>query len=197
MLKYHAIHNYNRDRKMKINYQKELEKITKIIKNNPRGVTIKEISEKIGVNRNVVGKYLDVLQIEGKVDVKKFGRSHVYFPAQSVPISTMFDYSNDYIIVVRKDMIAIEINNPFIKYLKLGNKEKTIGKHIKTLPFAKDCPKMTEKITKALEKQQILKEEITYKGKNNSKTDHFQAKFIPTILDNGEQGVTIIISKIK
>ena len=116
MLKYHPRHIYICDREMKINYQKELEKIKKIIKNNPRGVTIKEISEKIGVNRNAVGKYLDVLQMEGKVDVKKFGRSHVYFPAQSVPISTMFDYSNDFMVVVRKDLTTVEINNPFIKY---------------------------------------------------------------------------------
>ena len=180
---------------MKINYQRELEKIKKIIKNNPRGVTIKEISEKIGVNRNAVGKYLDVLQMEGKVDVKKFGRSHVYFPAQSVPISTMFDYSNDFMVVVRKDLTTVEINNPFIKYLELGNKEKTIGKHVKNLPFAKEYPKMTENISETLEKQQILKDDIKYKGKNKSKTDHFQAKFIPTILNDGEQGVTIIISK--
>lgn len=185
------------DKKMKINYQKELEKIIIIIKNNPRGVTIKEISEKINVNRNAVGKYLDVLQMEGKVDVKKFGRSHVYFPAQSVPISTMFDYSNDFIVVVRKDMTAIEINTPFIKYLGLTNKEKNIGKHINTLPFAKEYPKMTENILEALDKQQILKEDIKYKRKNQSKTDYFQAKFIPTRLNDGEQGVTVIISKIK
>jgi hypothetical protein len=55
---------------------------------------------------------------------------------------------------------------------------------------------MTENILKALEKQQILKDDIKYKGKNHSKTDHFRAKFIPTTLNDGEQGVTIIISKI-
>jgi len=182
---------------MKINYQKELEKIIVIIKNNPRGVTIKEISEKIDINRNAVGKYLDVLQMEGKVDVKKFGRSHVYFPSQSVPISTMFDYSNDFIVVVRKDMTAVEINTPFIKYLGLPSKEKNIGKHINTLPFTKEYPKMTDNILEALETQQILKDDIKYKAKNNSKFDYFQAKFIPTRLNDGEQGVTIILSKIK
>jgi PAS domain S-box-containing protein len=181
---------------MKISYQKELEKIKKIIKDNPRGVTIKEIAKKIGVNRNVVGKYLDVLQIGGEVEAKKFGRSHVYFPAQSVPISTMFDYTNDFIVVVRKDMTTVEINTPFIKYLGLVNKEKTIGKHIKNLPFAKEHTKITENILGALKKQQILEDDIKYKTKNGSKTDHFRAKFIPTTLNDGEQGVTVIISKI-
>ncbi|HEC87136.1 MAG TPA: winged helix-turn-helix transcriptional regulator, partial [Thermoplasmatales archaeon] len=46
---------------MKIEYHKELEKILEIVKKNPKGSTIKEISEKIGVNRNAVAKYLDVL----------------------------------------------------------------------------------------------------------------------------------------
>ena len=94
---------------MKIEYQKELEKIKKILEEKPRGVTIKEISKKIGVNRNVVAKYLDVLQIEGQIEVERFGRSKVYFPSSSVPLSTMFDFSYDLIIIVGADMNIIEI----------------------------------------------------------------------------------------
>ena len=123
-LKYYKIRVDN----MKMIYQKELEKIKKIIKGKPRGTTVKEISEKINVNRNVVAKYLDVLQMAGEVDVEKYGRSKVYFPSKSVPISTIFDFSNDFIIVVRKDMTTVEINTPFIKYLGLMKKDKIVGK---------------------------------------------------------------------
>ncbi len=181
---------------MKISYQKELDKIKKIIKESPRGTTTKEIAKKIGVNRNVVGKYLDVLQVRGEVDVEKFGRSKVYFTSKSVPISAMFDYTNEFIVVVTKDMKAIEINSPFVKYLGLGKKEKIIGKHIKNLPISKSHLKMTSNITKALEKQEILEDKIKYKGNNKSKPDHLYAKYVPTVLEDGEKGVTIIISKI-
>ena len=165
-------------------YQKQLEKIKKIIKGNPRGTKIKEISKKININRNVIAKYLDVLQMAGQIEVEKFGRSKVYFPARSIPISAMFDFSNELIIVVRKDMTAVEINNPFVKYLGMANKEKIIGKNIKTLHFAKDHPKMTENILDALKDQQIHEEKIQYNRKNSSKTDSFQVKFIPTRLSD-------------
>jgi len=99
---------------MKLAYQKELDKIKKIVKERPRGCTIKEISQKIGINRNVVAKYLDLLQIEGAIDMEKFGRSKVYFPSQSVPISAMFDFSSEFIVVVNNDLHIVEINTPLI-----------------------------------------------------------------------------------
>lgn len=182
--------------KMEISYQKELEKIKKIIAERPRGITTKEIAKKIGINRNVVGKYLDVLQVRGEVDVEKYGRSKVYFSSKSVPISAMFDYANEFLVVVTKDMKTIEINNPFIKYLGLVKKEEIIGKHIKNLPFAEDSPKMADNIIKALEKQETLESEIKYKGNNKSKSDSFRAKFVPTVLKDGEKGVAVILSKI-
>ena len=181
---------------MKVSYQKELEKIKKIIKEKPRGITTKEIAKKIGINRNAVGKYLDVLQMAGEVDVEKFGRSKVYFSSKSVPISTVFDYANDFVIVVTKDMTTAEINTPFIRYLGVMKKDKIIGKNIKNLPFAKDFSKMTDDIIKALEKQEILEDEIKYKGNKNSKSDLFRVKFVPTALKDGEKGVVVLLSKI-
>jgi len=179
---------------MRLEYKKELEKIKKILDANPHGTTIKEVSNKIGLNRNVVAKYLDVLQIAGQVEIEKFGRSKVYFPAHSVPLSSMFDFANDFIIVVRKDMTTVQINNPFVKYLGIESKKKIIGKKIDDLSFTKDHPKMTKDIIKALEDQQIHKDNISHKRKNSRKVDTFKAKFIPTTLTDGEQGVTIILS---
>ena len=181
---------------MKISYQKELEKIKEILKTKPRGVTTNEIAKKLGINRNVVGKYLDVLQMSGDVDVEQFGRSKVYFPAKSIPVSSMFDYSNDFLIVVTKDMETVEINNPFLRYLGLPKKDRLIGKNIQNLSFTKEFPKMTEYITDAFEKQEILVNKIQHKGNNTSKPDYFRVKFVPTILKDGEKAITVILTKI-
>jgi len=183
---------------MELFYQKELEKIKKIIKKK-KGTTVKEISEKIGINRNAVAKYLDVLQTAGEVKVKKFGRSKVYFPSHSAPISTfpltfMFDFSYELIVVVSNDMNIIEINTPLVKYLNLLKKEKIMGKPIKNLPIAKSCPKMTDDILKVLKNQEILEDKIEYKRKNSSTSDRFLVKFVPTTFDDGETGVTVIMS---
>jgi len=178
---------------MKIEYQKELVKIKKIIDEKPRGVTIKEISKKIGVNRNVVAKYLDVLQIQGQIEIEKFGRSKVYFPSHSVPLSTMFDFSYELIIVVGENMNIVEINSPFIKYLGLLKKDKLIGKPVKTLSIVKSYPKMTGTILEVLDKKQIYEDKFEYRKEHSKTPDHFQVKFIPTTLRNGESGVTIIL----
>jgi DNA-binding transcriptional regulator LsrR (DeoR family) len=180
---------------MKISYEKELDKIKKIVKESPRGITTKDIAKKIGINRNVVGKYLDVLQVKGEVDVEKFGRSKVYFSSRSVPVSAVFDYAKEFIIVVTKDMKTIEINNPFVKYLGLAKKEDVIGKLIKNLPISESHPKMTDNIKDALEKQEILEDNIVYNGNKNSKPDRLHAKYIPAVLKDGEKGVAIILSK--
>ena len=195
MHKYTMKYYKTRVNPMKMIYQKELDKIKKIIKGNPRGTTLKEISEKINVNRNVVAKYLDVLQMAGEVDVEKYGRSKVYYPSKSVPISTIFDFSNDFIIVVRKDMTTVEINSPFIKYLGLMKKDKIVGKNITDLSLVKAHTKIKEHIVESLEKQEVLEEEIKYKVKDHSTPDHLHAKYIPTTLKDGEKGVAVIFSK--
>ena len=109
----------------------------------------------------------------------------------------MFDYSNEFILVVTTDMKAVEINTPFVEYLGLMNKDEIIGKHIKNLPILKTLPKMVSNIMKVLEQQEILEDKIKYRGENSSTLDHFRVKFVPTVLKDGEKGVAVILSKIK
>jgi hypothetical protein len=183
------------DETMKVSYQKELDKIKRIIQEKPRGTTTKEIAKNIGINRNAVGKYLDVLQTTGEVDVEVYGRSKVYFPPKSVPISTMIDYSNELILVVSNTMTILEINTPFVNFIGLKEKEKLIGKPIKNYPIASINKKMNENIIKTLETQEIFEDEIEYKKTANSKPEHFRVKYVPIILKDGEKGATIILSK--
>ncbi|HID25496.1 MAG TPA: winged helix-turn-helix transcriptional regulator [Thermoplasmata archaeon] len=181
---------------MKIEYHKELKKILEIVKKNPKGSTIKEISEKIGVNRNAVAKYLDVLQVAGQVEVKKYGPAKVYFPSRSIPISTLFEFSDDFIIIVEKNMTTVEINTPFLNYLELLNKDKVIGKPIKNLPFTKAYQKMTDNIRETLEKQEILEDEFEYRKNSTAKPEHFKIKFIPTTFNDGGSGVVVMLKRV-
>ena len=103
---------------------------------------------------------------------------------------------NEFIIVVTTDMKPVEINTPFIKYLGIMNKDQIIGKNIENLQISDSDPKLASNIIKALEKQEILKEKIKIKTKNNQSSDNFQVKFIPTVLKDGEKGIIIILSKI-
>ena len=78
-------------------YQHEITLIKKILQENPKGMTVTDISRKIKINRNSVAKYLDIMRISGHVEMITFGPAKVFFPSRRVPISNMLNYTSDFI----------------------------------------------------------------------------------------------------
>ncbi len=181
---------------MEIDYYEELERVLEIVRRHPKGCTIKEVSREIGINRNAVAKYLDVLQVAGQVEMKRIGPAKVYFPSKSVPISVLFDFSDEFIIIVDEKLIAIEANRPFLKYIEASDKDEIIGKPVTELPVVNSLPQMTENIKKALEEYQILEERFVYDKNDGTKSEEFIARFVPTTFNNGEKGVALLIKKL-
>ncbi len=54
-------------------------KIKNLLKKDPRGLNIREISEKLSINRNSVAKLLDILTAKEEVEIRIHGRSKIYF----------------------------------------------------------------------------------------------------------------------
>jgi PAS domain S-box-containing protein len=57
-------------------------KIKNLLKKDPRGLNIREISEKLTINRNSVAKLLDILAAKEEVEIRVYGRSKIYYPAK-------------------------------------------------------------------------------------------------------------------
>ena len=57
-------------------------KIKNLLKKDPRGLNIREISEKLHINRNSVAKLLDILTAKDEVEIRVHGRSKIYYPAK-------------------------------------------------------------------------------------------------------------------
>ena len=57
-------------------------KIKDLLKNNQRGLNIREISEKLKINRNSVAKLLDILTAKEEVEIRVHGRSKIYYLAK-------------------------------------------------------------------------------------------------------------------
>jgi len=107
-------------------YQQEIEIIQSILKENPKGMTVTDISRKIKINRNSVAKYLDIMRISGLVDMITFGPAKVYFPTRRVPINDMLNYTSDYILIFDSNMKITMINDSFLNFLDL-NRKNIIG----------------------------------------------------------------------
>ena len=174
-------------------YQKELEKIKEILKENPRGMTVSDISRKININRNSVAKYLDVLLISGQAEMVTFGPARVFFPSRRIPISSMLNFTSDYIILLDKDLKINQMNDKLEKLLGT-QREELVGIKINNIPFTLfQTPEILDNIQKALDGNNIT---IETKSQYEEELLFYQVRIIPTTFDTGEPGITLILKDI-
>ena len=104
-------------------YQQEITMIKRILQENPKGMTVTDISRKIKINRNSVAKYLDIMRISGHVEMITFGPAKVFFPSRRVPIHDMLNYTSDYILVFDSNLKITMANDSFIDFLGVPREE--------------------------------------------------------------------------
>lgn len=174
-------------------YEKELAFVKKVLKENPKGMTVSDISKEIKINRNSVAKYLDVLLISGHVEMRTIGPAKVFSISHRVPLSAMLNFSSDYILVLDKDLKVVQVNDNLLDLAKV-KRESLLGKGIEECPYSPlNNAKMISKIKDALEGKDFTMETGF---KPARKEFYFKIKLIPTTFEDGEQGVTILAENI-
>jgi len=175
-------------------YQTEIIQIQQILKENPKGMTVTDISRKIKINRNSVAKYLDIMRTSGLVEMITFGPAKVFFPSRRVPIPTMLDLTSDYILIIDKDMRIIMINDSFLDFVGM-DRINLIGQNIEDMfvkKFDNNLDIMSE-IRDALNGNSCSKD-INFKIKEEH--TFLKIRVVPTTFEDGKFGVTIIIKNI-
>ncbi len=172
-------------------YQKEIEYIGQFLKENPKGMTVTDISRKIKINRNSVAKYLDIMRISGLVEMITFGPAKVFFPSRRVPINNLLNFTSDYILIFDKNLTITLINETFLEFLRM-KREGIIGQTIDhtNLSFFKDNTEISLGINEALEGKCYTKDISLHIDKEDI---YFGIKIIPTTFEDGRHGVTLII----
>jgi PAS domain S-box-containing protein len=162
------------------------------MKDYPRGLTITEISKKISVNRNSVAKYLDVMLISGEIEQRLVGRAKLFYPSQRIPVSALLDYSSDYIMVFNEKLIVTQVNKKFLELMKL-ERDEIIGQRLSDAPsyILNDTDLKASIMNCFAEKTPIY--EMNYKKIFDQ---IFRLKFIPTIFNDGSNGVTLIMEDV-
>jgi PAS domain S-box-containing protein len=173
--------------------QKPLSEITKVLKTNPRGMTVTQISKEIDLNRNSVAKYLEVLLISGHVEMRSYGPAKVFFLSQRVPISAMLEFSSDYLLILDRDLKVIRVNDKFLSLLDV-ERENLIGQRIEdaSIPVF-GTKEIVSNMRAALNGKQITQKIVYSVGE----TEYcFNTKIIPTTFEDGLPGVTVILENI-
>jgi PAS domain S-box-containing protein len=173
-------------------YQQELTAIKDLLKKNPEGMSVTDISKALKRNKNTIGRYLDILLISGHVDMRTYGMAKVYTISQRVPLSAMLSYSRELIMVLDNESRIIDINDNFLKVLQLP-REGTLGKSISFLESPEvDVHELLETISTGAADQETV---VTFHVRN-SEDRIFRQKCVPTVFDDGRKGLTIILDDI-
>jgi len=173
--------------------QGQLSNIRKVLKANPRGMTVSQISKEINLNRNSVAKYLEVLLISGHVEMRSYGPAKVFFLSQRVPISAMLDFSSDYMLVLDRDFRVVNVNDNFLKLVGM-EREDLLGHRIEdvSLPIF-DTAEIMSSLEAALNGKEIKREMDCSVGE----IDYcFNVKIVPTTFEDGLPGVTVILENM-
>jgi len=171
-------------------YKQEISLIKKVLKENPKGMTVTDISRKIKVNRNSVAKYLDIMHVSGHVDMITFGPAKVFFPSRRVPILDMLNYTSDYILVFDADLKITMVNDSFLDFIKI-NRDELLGQTIDTIvKVFKDHPEMLVGIQEVLEGKNFM-QHINFQLEEEYY--FFKVNIVPTTFEDGRHGGTIVI----
>lgn len=171
--------------------QELLDRILNILKFKSKGMTITEISHVTNIHRNSIAKYLQVLLASGKVDVQLIGNAKVYTLSRRLPINSMLHCSPDLIILLNQNRKIIQVNDKYLKYFDLDEKN-VLNKEIShpAIPVISE-ENLLPLIDNSIENGEKCCREImyTYQGRSY----YFLIKYIPSVLEDGEHGLIIII----
>jgi len=163
------------------------------LKEHPRGMSVSDLAAAVGVNRNTVSRYLDVLLVSGQVEMETYGKAKVFYLSQRAPIAAMLNFSSDLVLVLDRDRRIVQANDAVCAFAG-RERDEILGKSIEESPLAAfDHPLIRSRITDALNGSEVT-EELRFL--RHDEELFFRIKFLPTVFNDGAPGVTIILENI-
>jgi PAS domain S-box-containing protein len=168
----------------------EVTTIRQLLSGHTEGLTIRSISAMLGMNRNSVAKYLDILQMQGGVTLKRSGPSKIYCLADKLPAAAVLRLAKSHVIIFNQTLLVTDINDSFLEFLKCSKKD-IVGKSPDLLPFAMQCQP---------ELPMLIKEGIRGRENRIAAMIRMGDNAVPVILtcspvffENGNNGVSLTI----
>jgi PAS domain S-box-containing protein len=169
-----------------------LDQIRNLLKKNPRGMSISEIAEQLGMKRNVISGDLNYLERLGHVEMQSIGTSKVYFPTMNIPLSGILNYSSDMILILDDNRTVLEVNAPFLK-MTGKSREETVGK-----PLEECAGPVFEAILSMEENEEEIQDLPLWLPRLDDPRGirHLRVKQIPAVFENTRRGTMIMIEDI-
>ncbi|NMB79199.1 MAG: PAS domain S-box protein [Methanomicrobiales archaeon] len=164
--------------------------IKELLAKHPDGMSIRQVSEMLGINRNSVAKYLDMLQMQGRVTVRRLGAAKIYSLGNRLPADAVFRLARSGVIQFNHMLIVIGLNATAEESLRVS-RDEILGKKIRDLPFTLECnPDIHHLLLNGLKGNErrtdarIIAGDRTFAGK---------VTVSPVFFENGSPGVSLVI----
>jgi PAS domain-containing protein len=168
----------------------EASRIRAVLRDQPQGLSIKEISAAVGMSRNSVAKYLEVLSATGQLELRHVGNAKLYTLSQRVPVGNILNYAKELIIVLDRSLAITEASDSFCSFAG-APREALLHTHLSAPPASLLTPAEETTLAGLLNGGSPWKKEIRLvRGATELFLD---GRFIPTALQNGEPGITLIL----
>ena len=164
-----------------------------MLKTNPQGMSLREISEAIGMNRVTVARHLDVLIASGRVEMVQFGQAKVFYLSQRVPVKSLINCLSDIILVVDDRMKIRQFNTAFLKFFG-GTEEDYYGIPVGDVFLSDDNEGYPFVSFDMALRGRTTTEEIAV-SRGEEKID-LNVYLYPCIFENGERSVSIVMTDI-
>ncbi|KQC10613.1 MAG: hypothetical protein APR55_08925, partial [Methanolinea sp. SDB] len=173
--------------------RERMNQIKQIIKRNPRGMSISDITSEMEMNRNLVSHYLDMLLVSGDVEMERIGAAKVYFLSHRVPVSAMLEFSSDLVIALDGEQRILMVNQAILDLLEI-NRDCLLGIQLKDHqnPFIKTLRDYLPPEGSPPVAQQDREISCTI----GNREVHLRMKQVLTGFEDGSQGITLILEDI-
>jgi PAS domain S-box-containing protein len=173
--------------------ESEQDRIRDLLRDNPKGLTIEEVSKKLLLNRATAAKYLNSMMISGQAELRELGRAKVFYLSQRLPLTNLLSLSSDLILILDRDLFIQEVNEPFLSLFgqtREGLKGKVI-RHSGLAPwFSED---ILDSVAQALGGTEISRE-VHFRISDDDR--FFRMKLIPQVFEGGGHAVGMILEDI-
>lgn len=171
----------------------EQARIRDLLKDNPKGLTIEEVSKKLSLNRATAAKYLNSMMISGQAELRELGRAKIFYLSQRLPMINMLSLSSELILILDRDLFIQEVNESFLSFFHL-TKDELKGKKIEHSGLA---PYFSEEYRASLEQAlegTEISHEVHFEIGDNDR--YFKMKLIPLVFESGGHAVGMILEDI-
>jgi len=171
----------------------EFIRIQDVLKDQPFGLSIKEIAAAASMSRNSAAKYLDILTASGRLELRMVGNAKLYTLSTRVPVGNLLNHARELIIVLDNDLRIVQASGSFCTFTgaPLGS---ILHARLSSLSPPLVSVSEEQEITALLNGGPAWRKEIHVL--RNGTEYYFDSRFIPTVLENTLPGITLILEDI-